>query len=75
MDARIANAKKIIEKKYGDHLSVGQLARKQGLSRSQFAQLFKQETGQDCRSCLLEMRMTNAKDLLTDSRLITRLLR
>jgi AraC-like DNA-binding protein len=69
MDPRIANAIEIIEKNYGDHLHLSQIAREVGLSRSRFEHLFKQETGQDYRSYLLSIRMAKAKDLMANQSL------
>src|SRR6266849_4931809 len=69
MDRRIQLALEIIEREYGNHLSLIRLADAVHLSLSRFEHLFHQEMGQSYKGYAHRFRMRKAKDMLIDDRL------
>jgi AraC family transcriptional regulator, arabinose operon regulatory protein len=67
VDPRIRKALEIVGERLGEPLSVDQLARSVGLSRSRFSVLFSAETRVSPQSYIEAMRMTRAAQLLTMS--------
>ncbi len=64
MDPRVEAVRRIIEAEYKCRLTVPELVRRAGVSRSHLASLFKSETGLPVRAYLREVRMRRASELL-----------
>ncbi|MDD5350357.1 MAG: helix-turn-helix domain-containing protein [Chthoniobacteraceae bacterium] len=63
-DPRIRKAMGLLCRKPGEHVTVGGLARECGLSRSRFAELFRQQTGVPPLAFLEQQRLRLARELL-----------
>ncbi|MGH9452664.1 MAG: helix-turn-helix domain-containing protein [Terriglobia bacterium] len=66
MDPRVHEVLRHLEANYSEHLLVGRLAARVGLSRSRFEHLFKPETGTTVKAYLRRVRLLAASDLLGD---------
>jgi two-component system, response regulator YesN len=64
-DLSIQHAIKLIELRYWDDLSLGELAREVGISKFHLSRRFKEETGVTFRGYLLRVRLERAKALLS----------
>lgn len=67
-DDRVSRALQIIHAKARESLSLDQIARDVGMSRSSFAERFRQLTGQTPMGYLTEWRMLKARELLEETR-------
>ncbi len=61
-----------VEKLYASHITVEDLARSAGLDRRYLCRLFKAETGQTLRECLVGTRLRHARRLLCETKLTVR---
>jgi AraC-like DNA-binding protein len=70
-DERMADVLEYMEKRLGDRLSVSEMARRYGLSRSKFHERFKRKNGLSPAEYLMRRRVEHARHLLAGPRSIT----
>ena len=65
----VTRAKLYIKERYGENISIGDIAGQEGFNVSYFSTLFKKETGQTFSEYLTKVRMDEAKRLLKETNL------